>query len=130
VQYNTAHELVTKEIAPYKLVLSRERVTEENAPVEILNPAHLFLNSPNKITQKDFEAWVQERGLYFPNEWDEKFTPLIAANDKNEPARKGLIISCKHGKGTYTYTAVSWFRQLPAGVEGAIRLFVNLIEAR
>ncbi len=130
VQYNTNHDLVTKEIAPLKLTLSRERVTEENAPVSVLLPDNPIVNFPNKISEKDFENWVQERGLYFPNEWDEKFEAILAANDKNEPQRKGMLLTLSHGNGKYIYSGISWFRQLPAGVEGAIRLFVNLIESK
>ena len=127
VQYNTSHRLVTKQVAPYALSLSRDRVTDEFAPVTILDPSHSVLNSPNKITQEDFKGWVQERGLYFPNKWAEEFTPILAMNDKGAPQTKGSLLVARYGKGHYVYTGLSFFRELPAGVPGAYRLFANLI---
>ncbi len=127
VQYNTNFELVTQQIAPFSLKISRERVTEENAKVRFLEPKHKLLSSPNKITEADFEGWVQERGLYFPNEWAAEFTPILAMQDNNEPERKGALLVAKHGKGHFIYTGLSLFRQLPANVEGAYRLLANLI---
>ena len=127
VQYNTSHRLVTKQIAPYALSLSRDRVTDEFAPVTILDPNHPVLNSPNKITQVDFKGWVQERGLYFPNKWAEEFTPILAMNDKGAPQTKGSLLVARYGKGHYVYTGLSFFRELPAGVAGAYRLFANII---
>ena len=127
VQYNTSHRLVTKQIAPYALSLSRDRVTNEFAPVTILDPNHPVLNSPNKITQVDFKGWVQERGLYFPNKWAEEFTPILAMNDKGAPQTKGSLLVARYGKGHYVYTGLSFFRELPAGVAGAYRLFANII---
>lgn len=129
VQYNTNSRLVVpnEELAPYPLKLSRDRVTVEEAPVQLLAPDHPVLNQPNKITTKDFEGWVQERGLYFPNEWDEHFTPILSTNDPGEaPANGGLLVA-KYGEGYYVYTGYAWFRQLPAGVPGAYRLFANII---
>ncbi len=127
VQYNTSHRLVTKQVAPYALTLSRDRVTDEFAPVTILEPTHPVLNSPNKITQLDFKGWVQERGLYFPNKWAEEFTPILAMNDKGAPQTKGSLLVARYGRGHYIYTGLSFFRELPAGVAGAYRLFANII---
>ena len=119
--------VVTKQIAPYALSLSRDRVTDEFAPVTILDPNHPVLNSPNKITQVDFKGWVQERGLYFPNKWAEEFTPILAMNDTGAPQTKGSLLVARYGKGHYVYTGLSFFRELPAGVAGAYRLFANII---
>ena len=127
VQYNTAHRLVTKDLAPYPVKLSRGRVTVEEAEIRVLKPEHHVLNYPNKITSKDFDGWVQERGLYFPEEWDENFEAILSSNDPNEPALDGGLLVAKYGEGYYVYTGYSWFRQLPAGVPGAYRLFTNLI---
>ena len=127
VQYNTSHRLVTKQLAPYALSLSRDRVTDEFADVTILDPTHPVLNSPNKITQADFKGWVQERGLYFPNKWADEFTPILGMNDKGAPQTKGSLLVASYGKGNYVYTGLSFFRELPAGVGGAYRLFANII---
>ncbi len=127
LQYNTSHRLVTDNIAPFHLKLSRDRVTDEYSEVSILAPKHPALNTPNKITELDFEGWVQERGLYFPNEWGDEFTPLLAMHDKDYPETKGSLLIAKHGKGHYIYTGLSFFRELPAGVSGAYRLFANLL---
>lgn len=127
VQYNTRHRLKLDNIAPYNLKLSRDRVTDENAEVRILNPEHSLLNYPNKITSKDFDGWVQERGLYFPNEWSEEFTPLISLNDEGETPKDGSLLVAKYGKGYYIYTGLSFFREFPAGVSGAYRLFANML---
>ena len=127
VQYNTNHSLVIPDVAPYPLKLSRDRVTAEDAEVRLLQPNHPVLNTPNKISKKDFEGWVQERGLYFPNEWSDKFQAILSSNDPGEPARDGGLLIAPYGKGNYIYTGYSWFRELPAGVPGAYRLFANLI---
>jgi LmbE family N-acetylglucosaminyl deacetylase len=128
VQYNTNRGVDTKTLAPYPLELSRDRVTEEDAPVTILAPEdHPILNSPNKITEKDFENWVQERGLYFPNKWDEKYTPILGWNDTNSPMTKGSLLVTNYGKGTFIYTGISFFRELPAGVPGAFKLLSNIV---
>ncbi|WP_412560462.1 PIG-L family deacetylase [Winogradskyella sp. MIT101101] len=129
VQYNTSRGIKTDNIAPYELQLSRDRVTDENAEVRILDPNHPILNFPNKITTQDFEGWVQERGLYFPGEWSEEFTPLLAMNDKGESSKEGSLLVAKYGKGNYIYTGLSFFREFPAGVSGAYRLFANLLSA-
>ncbi len=129
VQYNTSHRLVMpmKELAPYPLQLSRDRVSVEEAEVRFLAPDHEVLNFPNKITEKDFEGWIQERGLYFPNEWDEQFTAILSSNDPGEPPRDGGMLVAKYGEGYYIYSGYSWFRELPAGVAGAYRIFANML---
>ena len=127
VQYNTTNNLVTKEIAPYNLELSRDRVTDENAKVTFLAPNHKVLNQPNKITEKDFTGWVQEQGLYYPNKWSNEFIPILASNDEGEPSKTGGLVIAKFGKGNYIYTGLSFFRELPEGVSGAYRLLANLI---
>jgi len=127
VQYNTSFDLETDTYSPYPLKISRDRVTEENSEVRILKPDHKALNVPNKITVKDFDNWVQERGLYFPNEWDPNFEALLSMNDKNEPVRNGSLLVAKHGNGYFVYTGLSFFRQLPEGVPGAYKLFANLM---
>ena len=127
IQYNTSHRLVTEDLGPYPLKLSRDRVTLEDAPMEILAPNHPLLTAPNAITPADFEGWVQERGLYFPNEWDDKYTALFSSNDPGESPKTGSLLYATYGKGHYIYTGISFFRQLPAGVPGAFRLFVNLL---
>ncbi len=127
VQYNTSHRLVTQDIAPYPLKLSRDRVAVESAEIRILNEDHPVLNYPNKITSKDFEGWVQERGLYFPGEWDERFIPILSSNDPGEDPKDGGLLVGKYGDGYYVYSGYSWFRELPAGVPGAYRIFTNLI---
>ena len=129
VQYNTNRRLKVDNIAPYELTLSRDRVTDENAKITILEPEHPLLNFPNKITENDFNGWVQERGLYFPNKWSEEFTPLFSANDKGESPKNGSLLVAKYGKGNYIYTGLSFFREFPAGVSGAYRLFANMLSA-
>lgn len=127
VQYNTSRGLIINPIAPFDLQLSRDRVTEEDAEVRFLAPEHPVLITPNKITAADFENWVQERGLYFADEWGPDFTPVLAMNDKNEPSREGSLMVAKYGKGHYIYTGLSFFRQFPEGVPGAYRLFANMV---
>ena len=130
VQYNTTGKLVTDKLAPYSLRISRDRVTEEDAKVTFLAPNHPVLNTPNKITSKDFENWVQEQGLYYPDQWDAAFTPIISSNDENESPKKGALLVAPYGKGYYIYTGLSFFRELPAGVPGAYRLLANLISLK
>lgn len=127
VQYNTSHRVKVKNIAPYSLTLSRDRVTDEFAEVKLLEPKHELMNYPNKITTKDFNGWTQERGLYFPNKWAKEFTPILAMSDKGESTKKGSLLVAKHGKGHYIYTGLSFFREFPAGVSGAYRLFANML---
>lgn len=128
VQYNTNFEMEidADKFSPYPLTVSRDRVTEENSEVRILKPTHPALNYPNKITAADFTGWVQERGLYYPNKWDEHFEALISSNDKGETPKDGGLLVAQYGKGHYVYTGLSFFRELPEGVSGAYKLFANL----
>jgi LmbE family N-acetylglucosaminyl deacetylase len=127
VQYNTTDGLQNKRLAPYDLKISRDRVTDENAPVTLLVPDHPVFTTPNRIVPSDFDGWVQERGLYFASEWDPHFTPLLACNDPGESPKSGSLLVAHYGRGYFVYTGLSWFRQLPEGVPGAYRLFANLI---
>jgi LmbE family N-acetylglucosaminyl deacetylase len=127
VQYNTLADLKTEQLGPYPLEISRDRVTDENAEVRILAPNHPLMTTPNKITSKDFEGWVQERGLYFPKKWDSAWTQILSCNDPKEKPLDGGLLVAKLGKGFFVYTSYSWFRQLPAGVPGAYRLFANML---
>jgi len=129
VQYDTTRGLVTDQLGPYPLKLSHDRVTVEEAPVSILIPDHPLLAGPNPITTADFAGWVQERGLYFPDEWDVRYETPLAMADPGEPASKGSLLFATFGKGAFVYTGLSFFRQLPAGVPGAYRLFANLLAA-
>lgn len=128
-QYNKNFGLTVpmEEIAPYPLKISRGRVTVEDAPVRFLKPEHPILNWPNKITAEDFEGWIQERGLYFPDEWAEQYEPVLSSNDPGEEPLDGGLLVAEYGEGHYIYTSYSWFRELPAGVPGAFRLFANMI---
>lgn len=114
---------------PFPTLMGRvnSRVTEEDAPVTILAPQDPAFNTPNKITMADFDGWVQERGLYWLNEWDARYTPLLSSRDEGQPEAKGGLLKAQHGKGTWTYAGYAFFRELPAGVPGAYRLFVNLL---
>ncbi len=125
-QYNRPDPKATP-LAPFDLRLSSDRVTDETAAMTFLVPDHPVLNSPNKITNADFDGWVQERGIYFPNQWDEHFTPIFACHDPGEAPLKGSLLVAQSGKGYYVYTGLDFFRQLPAGVPGAYRLFANLL---
>tara|TARA_B100000809_G_scaffold43630_2_gene37905 strand:- start:42187 stop:44676 length:2490 start_codon:yes stop_codon:yes gene_type:complete len=127
VQYNTAGRSGVAVGAPYTLKVSRDRVTDENAKVIFFDNKHALLNIPNKITSHDFEGWVQERGLYFPNKWSKEYTPILGMNDKGESMTKGSLLVASYGKGNYIYTGLSFFRELPAGVPGAYKLFANLL---
>ena len=130
VQYNAnTSSFNDGHYTPYPAELSRDRVTVEEAPVDILAPEDSVLHFPNQITARDFTGWVQERGLYFMDTWDSHFEPLLACHDPGEQPLKGGLLRARLGKGTYVYTGYAFFRQLPAGVPGAIRLFVNLISA-
>lgn len=127
VQYNTAERTLTN-FAPLTLRVARnERVTDETAPVTLLAPEHPALTVPNRIGPADFEGWVQERGLYFPTEWDARFTPLLACADPGEAAKQGSLLVARHGRGHFVYTGLAFFRQLPEGVPGAYRLMANLV---
>jgi len=131
VQYNaSAADFNKGNFTPYHAQISRARVTVEEAPVEILAPEDGVFHTPNEITSRDFDGWVQERGLYFMDQWDSQFTPLLSSHDPGEPEQKGGLLRAQYGKGTYIYTGYAFFRQLPAGVPGAIRLYVNLLAAK
>jgi len=127
MQYNTLQDLSTTKIGPYPFELANLRVTEEDATVKFLHPENRLLNYPNKITQDDFKGWVQERGLYFTNKWDDRYTPIFEMNDNGEKALQGSTLYTKYGKGNYIYTSLSFFRQIPAGNKGAIRLLMNML---
>ncbi len=129
VQYVVNRRTVIDQIGPYPFDLSRNRVTVEEAPVTFINPKSQLLNYPNKITKQDFQDWVQERGLYFADTWDPKYETAIECNDPGEQPQKGGLLLAHYGKGVFIYTGYSWFRQLPAGVPGSYRIFVNLISA-
>lgn len=127
VQYNRPDANQSTSMAPYELMISSDRVTDETASITFLLPEHPVLNTPNKITARDFDGWVQERGIYFPNQWDDHFVPVIACSDPGEQPLKGALLVAPYGKGRFVYTGLAWFRQLPAGVPGAYRLFANLV---
>jgi LmbE family N-acetylglucosaminyl deacetylase len=131
VQYNTGtSDFNAGKYTPYPTTLGRGRVSVEEAPVKILAPENPVFHSPNEITAKDFDGWIQERGLYFMNQWDAKFTPLLESHDPDEPEQKGGMLEAEYGKGIYIYTGYAFFRELPAGVPGAVRLYVNLLSAK
>lgn len=127
LQYNTHRNLKTEAFSPYALALSQDRVADETAEMRILAPEHPVLHTPNRISSADFDGWVQERGLYFASSWDPAFMPIVSANDPGEPPLEGGLLIARHGKGWFVYSGLSWFRQLPAGVPGAYRLFANLV---
>lgn len=131
VQYGQ-YEMTSPGMMPYPITIARphDRITEEVAPLTILAPASPAFNYPNKITQADFNGWVQERSLYMPRTFDSHYTPLMSGNDPGEPVNQGEILVTPYGKGLYVYTTLAFFRQLPAGVPGATRLFVNLLSMR
>jgi len=129
VQYNTNNRIgpVGTKIGPYPFTISRERVTNENAEMHFVNPKHPVLNFPNVITTKDFDGWIQERGIYFAAEQDKNYETIFSSNDPDEKPNEGSLIVAKYGKGNFVYAGLVFFRELPAGVSGAYRLFVNLI---
>jgi LmbE family N-acetylglucosaminyl deacetylase len=130
VQYNTGvPEFNSGKFTPYSVELSRARVSVEEAPVQILAPENSVFHYPNAITPSDFDGWIQERGLYFMDKWDDHFQALLACHDPGEDEQKGGLLLAHYGKGTYIYTGYAFFRQLPAGVPGAVRLYVNLLSA-
>lgn len=116
-----------KEMGPYNFGIGRGRVTDENAEVKILKPAHPLLNTPNKITAKDFDGWIQERGLYFADKWAKEYETIFSMHDPNEREEEGSVLYAKYGKGNFVFTGLAFFRELPAGVPGAYRLFANMI---
>ncbi|MBS9462129.1 PIG-L family deacetylase [Flagellimonas sp. 389] len=129
VQYNTAGRWSKQfeNIAPFDLTLSRNRVTDETAKVKIIAQDHSLINFPNSIAERDFDGWVQERGLYFPKEWSEEFTPILSMGDEGEKPTEGSLLVAPYGEGHYIYTGLSFFRELPAGVSGAYKLFANML---
>jgi LmbE family N-acetylglucosaminyl deacetylase len=126
VQYNRL-EGVLPPLGPYPFTVSHDRVSVENAPVTLTVPNHPLLAGPNRITNRDFEGWIQERGLYFSSQWDQNYQTVLTSHDPGEPARAGGLLYVRYGKGIYIYTGYSWFRELPAGVTGAYRIFANLL---
>ena len=132
VEYNrpTLPVLLVDPPGPYPFKVTEERVTVEEAPVKILDPANPIFTTPNKITQADFNGWVQERGVYFATDWDPRYQTVLESHDPGESEHPGGELYTRYGKGVFIYTGYAWFRQLPAGVPGAYRLFVNLVSAR
>ena len=126
-EWNPNEQRGRPQLAPYPIIINDDRVTEEDAPVLFLQPKHPLLNFPNRITQKDFANWVQERGLYFPKEWDAHYTAILSTNDPGEPPLKGGLLVAPYGRGNYIYTSYVWYRQLRAGLPGGYRFFANLI---
>jgi hypothetical protein len=130
VQYQTNAfygGLKVKEMGPFPYSIGRNRVTDETAQTQFIKPNHPLLNTPNKITSKDFEGWTQERGLYFADKWSDKYETIFSMKDAGETEQEGSLLYAKYGKGNYIFTGLAFFRQLPAGVSGAYRLFANLI---
>lgn len=130
MQYNTNQDTTVDQLGMYNFSIANKRVTEENAVVTFLNPNHKLLNFPNKITADDFKGWVQERGAYFPAQWDAAYEPLFEMHDTDEEPLKGSTLYAKYGKGNFIYTPLAFFRQLPAGNVGAARLFFNFLSAQ
>lgn len=130
MQYNTNQDTTVDQLGIYNFCIANKRVTEENAAVSFLNPNHKLLNFPNKITQDDFKGWVQERGAYFPDQWDAAYEPLFEMHDTGEEPLQGSTLYAKYGKGNFIYSPLAFFRQLPAGNVGAARLFLNFLSAQ
>jgi hypothetical protein len=116
-----------EQLAPYKLILGDERIVDENAPITFLEPQHLLLNVPNKLGQEDFAGWIQERGLYYPKDWDPQFHALLQSNDPGEAPLKGGLLVADYGRGKYIYTSMVWYRELRGAVPGAYRMLANMI---
>jgi len=129
VQYNIPSGLQTENIGPYPIKLGNDRITDEESLVSFINPENQLLNFPNRITQNDFEGWIQERGLYFADNWDDKYEPVLSGHDPNEKDLKGGMLFTHYGKGIFIFSGYAWFRQLPSGIPGAYRIFVNMISA-
>jgi hypothetical protein len=129
VQYNVTSGLLTPDIGPYPFTISRERITDETARISFSDPNHQLLHFPNEITENDFDGWVQERGLYFANQWDDSYEPVLFGHDPGESDLAGGLLFTRYGDGVFIYSGYAWFRQLPAGVPGAYRLFVNMLSA-
>lgn len=129
VQYNIPSGLQTENIGPYPIKLGNDRITDEESSVSFIKPENQLLNFPNKITQNDFEGWIQERGLYFADNWDDKYEPMLSGHDPNEKDLNGGMLFTHYGKGIFIFSGYAWFRQLPSGIPGAYRIFVNMISA-
>jgi LmbE family N-acetylglucosaminyl deacetylase len=127
VQYVTPQRGKQENLGPYPFEISRDRVTVEESPVTFVNPDQPLLNYPNKITQKDFDGWIQERGIYFADKWDPRYETVLSCADPGESQKAGGLLYAKYGKGNYIYTGYVFFRELPAGVTGAYRLFSNML---
>lgn len=127
IQYNTPSKTLPENIGPYPMQIGKGRVTEENSPITITDSTISIFNYPNKITLADFNGWVQERGVYFAETSNPNYSQPLRMNDTGENELSGSLLYCQYGKGTYIYTGLSFFREIPAGVNGAIRLFVNLL---
>jgi hypothetical protein len=130
IQYNKNQGLVTRELGPYPFEVVNKRITDETAVVKLLLPEDPVLQFPNKITEKDFEGWIQERGVYYVDRVDGHYRKPLSMHDPDEAPLDGALIVCDYGKGKYVYTGLDFFRELPAGVPGAFRLFANLIAKR
>ena len=135
VQYNTVDRGPLPPMGPYPFTVTmdfqsrHDRVSVEDAPVKFPHPANPLLHVPNEITERDFEGWVQERGLYFASKWDPHYETVLECHDPGEPPEEGGMLYARYGKGVYIFSAYSWFRQLPAGVPGAYRIFANMLSA-
>ncbi|HEX8985171.1 MAG TPA: hypothetical protein VF767_07065, partial [Bryobacteraceae bacterium] len=133
VQYNVIDRSTSAEalegIGPYPIHVSHDRVSVEEAPVAITGRSSPLVSAPNAITQADFDGWIQERGLYFADRWDPRYKTLFESHDPGEPPHAGGTLYTRYGKGAFVFTAYSWFRELPAGVPGAYRIFANLLSA-
>jgi hypothetical protein len=132
VQYNTNNRLapLEQQIGPYPLTVGRDRITDETAAMDAVDPKHSVLHTPNELTAADFDGWVQERGLYYAERWDDRYQPIFRSADPGESPLLGGLLVAKYGRGRYVYTGLAFFRQLPAGVAGAYRLFANLLAAQ
>ena len=126
-EWNPNEQRKRPQLAPYKLILGGERVTDENAPITFIEPDHPLLNTPNKMGQDDFKDWIQERGLYYPREWDPQFHALLQSNDPGENPLKGGLLVADYGKGHYIYTSMVWYRELRGGIPGAYKMLANMI---
>ena len=126
-EWNPDEKRNRPQLAPYPIILDDKRVTDETAPITFIQPRHALLNSPNRITPADFSNWIQERGLYYPKQWDGHYTEIFSTNDPGEPPLIGGLLVAQHGKGHYIYTSMVWYRELRAGVPGAYRMFANMI---
>jgi len=126
-EWNPDEKKQRPQLAPYPIILDDKRVTDETAPISFLQPAHALLNTPNKITAGDFANWIQERGLYYPKQWDDHYTAIFSTNDPGEPPLTSGLLVAPYSKGNYIYTSMVWYRELRAGVPGAYRMFANMI---